>query len=63
MANKIPYYIRRIEKATVENTDVFILDNNSVTAQSITYEDFLIQLQEQIQLPTDFKPLFLLQGC
>ncbi len=60
---KIPYYIRNIQKATVENTEVFILDNNTDVAQTISYEDFLIQLQEQIEVPTDFKPLFLLQGC
>ena len=60
---KIPYYIRNIQKSTVENTEVFILDNNTDVAQTISYEDFLIQLQQQIEVPTDFKPLFLLQGC
>jgi hypothetical protein len=60
---KIPYYIRSVQKAIVENTEVFILDNNTDVAQTISYEDFLIQLQEQIEVPTDFKPLFLLQGC
>jgi hypothetical protein len=60
---KIPYYIRSVQKATVENTEVFILDNNTDIAQTISYEDLIIQLQEQIQVPTDFKPLFLLQGC
>lgn len=60
---KIPYHIRNIKKTTVENTEVFILDNNTDVAQAITYEDLLIQLQEQIQVPIDFKPIFLLQGC
>lgn len=60
---KIPYYIRSVQKSTVENTEVFILDNNTDIAQTISYEDFLIQLQEQIEVPIDFKPLFLLQGC
>lgn len=61
--DKIPYYIRHTETTSISNTDFLYYDNNTDTAQSITYADLLTQLETDITLPTDYKTVFLFQGC
>ena len=61
--DKIPYYIRHTETTSISNTDFLYYDNNTDTAQSITYADLLTQLEKDITLPTDYKITFLFQGC
>ena len=61
MADKIPYYIRYNETSSISNTDFLYYDNNTDTAQSITYADLLTQLESD--LATDYKITFLFQGC
>lgn len=61
--DKIPYYIRHTETTSISNTDFLYYDNNTDTAQSITYADLLTQLETDITLPTDYKITFLFQGC
>lgn len=46
--DKIPYYIRYNETTSISNTDFLYYDNNTDTAQSITYEDLKTQIASEI---------------
>ena len=65
MADKIPYYIRYNETSSISNRDFLYYDNNTDTAQSITYADLLTQLENDLVVTatTDYKTVFLFQGC
>ena len=57
MMDKIPYYVRYEETSTISNTDWLYYDNDTNTAQSITWADFKTQLEDDdIIIPDTNKP-------
>lgn len=65
MMDKIPYYVRYEETSTISNTDWLYYDNDTNTAQSITWADFKTQLEDELVVTAtvDLKPHFLFMGA
>ena len=63
--DRIPYYIRHNENPTITDTDFLYYDNNTDTAQSITYAELKDKLETELVITAavDYKPHFLFMGA